>query len=714
MKTLQLKWSDILAKEVPLDPNIIVHGKVEDKVWNEWVDKFSVAKIFSLDLETHGDEEYSALYFRFGLIRLVSVGIKVEGQYYALIYDLGGNLDDIDKKKKEFLQSTFYQVLKERCENLKVPVVGVNLKFDGNFLLYHLGIKILTCRDLMLCSQVIWAGIEVIPGNQSKDRKDRCLLQHTLKAIAERVNILFNTKFEVDKTEQKEDWGWRISNAKYNYSGNDSILPLQLFPYIQELVIKEGLYYSVMAESLVLPAFIEMEVFGFPINVELLETNVAKYRAKLEEYKQVVSASFPDVNWGQVELLKQAFNEKWPELNLQSLDAEALKRVEYPEAKALLRMRTLNVLIQYAEGIKEVAWKNKGEDFYSVRTSYMQMTPGGSGRSSCSGDLSYTDAKGSKKKVSIGTQLQNPAKTPSWFKEEDLPAFRTFFQAPESYFLGIADLSQSHYRICTELSQDPVLLEIYGNDKDAHIIMGNSIAVYDNYEWDYEEAVALYKQKDELVSKYRNFGKISNFSGLNQAGASRLQQSFKKWGVAVSLDQCKLIQKAYKGTYKGLNSYIQSYVRQCNSYDIEFPFFNKYRKPTTGKYGKCITFTNRVVHLRKQEKTFTTKTGKTYTTYEVPYTDSISLIWLCGEADILKFAQGKAEIEFFNNPHWKARFCNNCHDELNWIGLSEYSFEINSAVMNAIHTELKCWIKSIPVDVCFDPNKLTCKNWNEK
>src|SRR4028118_106723 len=342
MKTLQLKWSDILAPEVELNPNIIVEGKVGKEIWDNWVELFSKAKMFSLDLETHGDEEYSALYFRFGLIRLISVGIKVDGDYYALIYDLGGNLDDIDERKKEFLNSRFYQVLKERCENLKVPVIGVNLKFDGNFLLYHLGIKILTCRDLMLCSQVIWAGIEVIPGNQSKDRSDRCLLPHTLKAITERVNILFNTKFEIDKTEQKEDWGWRISNAKYNYSGNDSILPLQLFPYIQKLVIENELLYSISAECLVLPAFIEMEVFGFPIDKELLEENVKKYREKLEEYGKVISASFPNIDWGQVDLLRQAFNEKYPDLKLQSLDKEALKKVNYPEAQALLRMRTLN------------------------------------------------------------------------------------------------------------------------------------------------------------------------------------------------------------------------------------------------------------------------------------------------------------------------------------------------------------------------------------
>jgi len=714
MKTLQLKWSDILAPEVELDPNIIVEGKVGKEIWDNWVEVFSKAKMFSLDLETHGDEEYSALYFRFGLIRLISVGIKVDGSYYALIYDLGGNLDDIDERKEEFLNSRFYQVLKERCENLKVPVIGVNLKFDGNFLLYHLGIKILTCRDLMLCSQVIWAGIEVIPGNQSKDRSDRCLLPHTLKAITERVNILFNTKFEIDKTEQKEDWGWRISNAKYNYSGNDSILPLQLFPYIQKLVIENELLYSVSAECLVLSAFIEMEVFGFPIDKELLEENVKKYREKLEEYGKVISASFPNIDWGQVDLLRQAFNEKYPDLKLKSLDKEALKKVSYPEAQALLRMRTLNVLIQYAEGIKQVAWKNPGEDFYSVRTNYQQMTPSGSGRSSCNGVLSYKDSKGSSKSVGIGVQLQNPANTPSWFKEESLPEFRTFFQAPEGYYLGIADLSQSHYRICTELSQDPTLLEIYGNGKDAHIIMGSSIAIYDGYNWDYEEAVKLHNEKDKLIGKYRKFGKEANFSGLNQAGAKTIQKSFRKNGVEVSEDQCKLIQQAYRKTYSVLYEFIQRYVKECNRYNVEFPFFNKYGKPTIGKYGKCRTFTNRTVHLRKQEKSFTTKTGKTYTTFEVPYTDSISLIWLCGEADILKFAQGKAEIEFFKHPYWKARFCNNCHDELNWIGLSEYSFEINSAVMNAIHTELKFWIKSIPVDVCFDPNKLTCRNWNEK
>lgn len=717
MKTRQLKWSDILTKDVELDKNIIVHGKVEDKVWNEWVDKFSVAKIFSLDLETHGNEEYSALYFRFGLIRLISVAIKVEGQYYALIYDLGGNLDDIDEKKKEFLNSRFYQVLKERCENLKVPVVGVNLKFDGNFLLYHLGIKILTCRDLMLCSQVIWAGIEVISTKEKtdsgssrvKDRKDRCLLGHSLKGITERINILFNTSFTVDKTEQKEDWGWRISNAKYNYSGNDSILPLQLFPYIQQLTIDNDLYYSVMAECLALPAFIEMEVFGFPIDKELLEKNLSIYKAKFDDYNRLLSTTFPGVNWSQTEQLRQAFNAKWQDLKLLSMNDEALKSVQHPEAQALLKMRTLNVLINYMEGINSTAWKNPGENFYSVRTIYNQISASGSGRSSCTGVLSYKSSKGSRKKVDVGTQLQNPAKTPSWFKKENLPDFRVFFAAPEGYFLGIIDLSASHYRICTELSQDPVLLDIYRNDKDAHLIMAHTIVKLNGSKLSFEELQRLYEEKDKQVDEDRKKGKITNYSGLNQAGAFKLQQTFKGWGVNISLEEAKVLKKAYKETYKELDKFIQSYIKESNSYNIEFPFYNLYGQPTTGHYGKCRTFTNRTVHLKKQEKH-----SDWGTKYEIPYTESISLIWLCGEADILKFAQGKAEIEFFLHPEWKARFCNNCHDELNWIGLERYSFEINSAVMNCLHTELRSWIKSIPVDVCFDPNKLTCKNWNEK
>lgn len=718
MKTRQLKWSDILAKDVPLDPNIIVHGRVEDKIWNEWVDKFSLTKIFSLDLETHGNEEYSALYFKFGLIRLISVGIKVDGQYYALIYDLGGNLDDIEEKKKEFFASRFYQVFKERCENLKVPVIGVNLKFDGNFLLYHLGIKILNCRDLMLCSQVIWAGIEVISTKEKtdsgsskvKDRKDRCLLGHSLKGITERINILFNTSFVIDKAEQKEDWGWRISNAKYNYSGNDSILPLQLFPYIQQLVIQNELYYSVMAECLALPAFIEMEVFGFPIDKELLEKNLNIYKAKFDEYNQLISTTFPNVNWSQTEQLRQAFNNKWKDLELLSMNDEALKSVEYPEAQALLKMRTLNVLINYIEGINSTAWKNEGEDFYSVRTIYNQISASGSGRSSCTGVLSYKPSKGSRKKIIIGTQLQNPAKTPSWFKKENLPEFREFFAAPDGYSLGIIDLSASHYRICTELSQDPVLLDIYLNNKDAHLIMAHTIVKLNGNQVPFEEFQRLYKEeKDKQVDSYRKWGKIANYSGLNQAGAFKLQQTFKGWGVDISIEQAKLIKKAYKETYKRLDQFIQNYIKESNKYNIEFPFYNLYGQPTTGHYGKCKTFTNRTVHLKKQEKF-----SDYGTRYEIPYTESISLIWLCGEADIIKFSQGMAVIQFFLHPEWKARFVNNCHDELDWINKSEFSFEANRAVMESVHNEMGTWIKSIPVDTDFDPNKLTCKNWNEK
>jgi len=722
MKIRQLTWRDILEVDVPLAENIIVQHKVSSKEWDKYLDLFEAANIFGLDLETHGDEEYSALYFRFGLVRLISVSIKVGDNYYALIWDLGGNLDDIEKKKNEFLNSRFYKLLKSKCQDVDIPIVGQNLKFDGGFLLYHFDIQLLNCRDLMLCSQVIWAGIEVISTKEKtisgssrvKARSDRCLLGHSLKAITERVNILFSTSFTVDKTEQKEDWGWRISNAKFNYSGNDSILPLQLYPYVQDLIVRENLYYSVMAECLALSAFIQMEVYGFPIDKDLLETNLALYKTKFDEYNNLLITSFPGINWGQTELLRQAFNAKWSELDLQSMNDEALKSVHYPEAEALLRMRTLNVLINYLEGINNTIWKNKEDNFYSVRTIYSQISASGSGRSSCSKSLSFKNSKGSRKSIEIGTQLQNPAKTPDWFKEEGLPDFRAFFAAPEDYFLGIVDLSASHYRICTELSQDPVLLDIYLNNKDAHLIMAHTVVKLDGNDIPFEEFQELYKKEKESksagwVTDTRHKGKITNFSGLNQAGALKLQQTFKGWGVNITLEEAKKLKKAYKETYKRLDQFIQNYIKESNSYNIQFPFYNLYGQPTEGVYGKCKTFTNRTVHLKKQEKI-----SDWGTKYEIPYTESISLIWLCGEADILKFAQGRILIEFYKNPHWKARFCNNCHDELNWIGLRKYSYEINNCVMRILHQELEYWIKSIPVDVDFDPNHLTYTNWNEK
>jgi len=720
MKIKQLTWRDILEVDVPLEDNIIVENKVISEEWDKYLDLFESSTIFGLDLETHGEEEYSALYFRFGLIRLISVSIKVEVrenefEYYALIYDLGGNLDDIEKKREEFLSSRFYKLLKIKCEDIDTPIVGQNLKFDGGFLLYHFNIQLLNCRDLMLCSQVLWAGIEVVSGssNRGKSTEDRCLLGHSLKAITVRINILYNTNFVVDKTEQKEDWGWRITNSKLNYSGNDSILPLQLYPYIQQLVVENELYYSVMAECLALSAFIEMEVYGYPIDTEVLDNNLEIYTNKVTEYYNIIQSTFPNINPTQNKLLQQAFNDKWPELELETLDAEALSQLEHPEAKALLKMRTLNVLIAYMKKVKETAWKNKGENFYSVRTYYSQIAPAGSGRSRCEGHYryKYTNSNGtqSSKKINIGCQLQNPSKTPDWFKDEGLPGFRTFFAVPDKYFLGIVDLSASHYRICTELTKDPVLMEIYGNGKDAHLIMGYAVAQLDGTKLTFEEFKQLHEEGLALIKKYRSWGKVANYSGLNQAGKYRIQQTFKKNGIIITLDQAESIQKAYRATYKVLYQYILNYVKETNSYNIKFPFFNVKGNPTEGVYGKCKTFTNRTVHLKKQEKV-----NNWGVKWEVPYTDSIALIWLCGEADILKFAQGRILIEFYKNPHWKARFCNNCHDELNWIGLRKYSYEINSCVMRILHQELGYWIKSIPVDVDFDPNHLTFTNWNEK
>ena len=689
-------WSDVFrynkdtgyidSKDVQLAKEIyICNTKSQPECWDAICNLFDSCTEFTLDIETYSDKEGGALYFRYGHIRLISVSFYSEGSKYCLIYDT-----DRKQDYKHLKSNYFYSLLKSKCADQQTKVILHNGYFDGSFLLYHLDIKLRNTRDTMLMSQVVWAGV----GTRGKAPG----ISHSLKALSERVGFS-----DVDKTEQKSDWGSILNTRQLNYAAQDTLLLLDVYTRLNKLVYDNVLTTSCLAECLALPVFIEFAVWGFPIDIDKVESSLLEEYPKLAMLRESVSSRFPDININSPDQLKKGIKKQYG-IDLDDTSKKTLLNLGLEGLSTLLDYRSQLKVVRDLEAFKdsEVAWPTIDAPL-AVRGHFRQIGPAAMGRSTCSQDISL----GRKKLYRIGVQLQNVSKG---------SALRSIFAAPEGKALIILDLSQCHSRICAQLSEDDALLKIYNEGEDQHLLMAFTLYELDDkspikglsYD-EFKNAYRIYSSDPKTYKEYafikqlRALGKTGNYSGLNQAGALRIQAALEGAGVQASLEQCKQIQLAWRATYDKLYAFIKDSINKANNQSIRFDFL------PDRVYGSVRGLTNRIFYSEKR-----IKQGDKYGKAQVAYTNTISSQWLTSEADIIKMSMGLILLEFDRKPLWQARFVEFTHDEFGVLLNEEYALEGATLCQDITHKTLKKYIKVIPVDDNFDPSKLICKSWSDK
>jgi DNA polymerase I-like protein with 3'-5' exonuclease and polymerase domains len=689
-------WSDVFrynkdtgyinSKDVQLTKEVhICNTKTKPKDWQPLCDLFSLCTEFTLDIETYSEKEGGALYFRYGHIRLISVSFFSEGNKHCLLYDTGRE-QDYNHLKNDY----FYSILRKKCGDQDTKVILHNGYFDGSFLLFHLDIKLRNVRDTMLMSQVVWAGV----GSRGKAPG----ISHSLKALSERLGL-----GDVDKTEQKSDWGSILDTRQLNYAAQDTLLLLDIYKRLNKLVYDNLLTTSCLAECLALPVFIEFAVWGFPIDINKVESSLLEEYSKLEILRESVSSQFPDININSPDQLKKGIKKHYG-IDLDDTSKKTLLNLNLDSLTILLKYRSQLKVVRDLEAFKdtEVAWPTIDAPL-AVRGHFRQIGPAAMGRSTCSQDISL----GRKKLYRIGVQLQNVSKG---------SALRSVFAAPEGKALIILDLSQCHSRICAQLSKDDALLKIYNEGEDQHLLMAFTLYELDSkapikglsYD-EFKNAYRIYSNDPETHKEYafikqlRALGKTGNYSGLNQAGAIRIQDALEKAGVQASIEQCKQIQLAWRATYARLYNFIKDMVNRANNQTICFDFL------PDRVYGSVRGLTNRIFYSEKR-----VKLNDKYNKAQVAYTNTISSLWLTSEADMIKMSMGLVLQEFDKKPLWQARFVEFTHDEYGVMIDEEYALEGATLCQDITHKILKKYIKVIPVDDNFDPSKLICKSWSEK
>ncbi|MCW6052565.1 DNA polymerase I [Lyngbya sp. CCAP 1446/10] len=245
------------------------------------------------------------------------------------------------------------------------------------------------------------------------------------------------------------------------------------------------------------PILAEMEYCGIRINSEYLQElsqQLEKRLAQLEE--NTYEAAGRKFNLGSPKQLSEILLEKIPDEFQKksrktktgySTDAAVLDKLQgdHPIVDDLLEHRTLSKLKStYVDALPQLVRADTGR----VHTDFNQ-TATGTGRLSSS-----------------NPNLQNiPIRTE--FSRQIRKAF-----LPESGWLMVsADYSQIELRILAHLSQEPVLIEAYQNNRDVHTLTAQ-----------------LLFEKEEVTPDERRFGKTINFGVVYGMGAIKFGRSMGK------------------------------------------------------------------------------------------------------------------------------------------------------------------------------------------
>ncbi|MGB7894372.1 MAG: DNA polymerase I [Microcoleus sp.] len=392
------------------------------------------------------------------------------------------------KTGKNLDKATVLNALRPILESENYPKALQNAKFDRSILRCQ-GIKLAgVVFDTMLASYVL---------NPETSHSLSELSKKYLGIVAKSYNEL------VPKNKTIAD----ISIVKVaDYCGMDVYTTFQLVGKLRAELKEadktsfpgktlEGLLLEV--EQPLEPVLAEMEYCGIRIDSAYLQELSLQLEKSLKEIEEkTYQAAGRKFNLGSPKQISEILLEKIPDEFQKksrktktgySTDAAVLDKLQgdHPIVDDLLEHRTLSKLKStYVDALPQLVRSDTGR----VHTDFNQAATG-------TGRLS-----------SSNPNLQNiPIRTE--FSRQIRKAF-----LPESGWLMVsADYSQIELRILAHLSQEPVLIEAYQNNRDVHTVTAQ-----------------LLFEKEEITPDERRFGKTINFGVVYGMGAIKFGKSMGK------------------------------------------------------------------------------------------------------------------------------------------------------------------------------------------
>jgi DNA polymerase I-like protein with 3'-5' exonuclease and polymerase domains len=749
--TYQTTLFSQLDPDVDLDPNAIL---ISDPRWLECLIELQKAKYIGIDAEFYeaGKGPWGKAkdidYWK-SAIRLIQVGLPSER---VLVFNLGGLLDN----REELLSAhkPALAILKQVVESKTVPKIGMNLSCEYLLLRIHLGMKMRCMRDIMLCSQLLLAGVGSKNGFFGQNgfiKQPR--LKHSMAAIAERLGL------PIDKTQQQSDWAGRITNAQLSYAARDAIIPIMAFQKLGKMIKEDGLLKSATAECSAQPAFCECSYNGLPVDVEQAKVDLSVWEQIRDKFWAPFKELFPGVNPSSpkqvAEVLGAALDiyvcgtcgreydplqqepmgqplSVMPETDTCSCGGtrngftRANKR-DFVNAKgspttaddvlapysnvwyvnALLEGRSTSTCLNWLKTAVEHA-RDEG-DGYRIRTNFKQIAGAeeeagkGMGRSSASRPIN----------------TQNSSNLQPEHERAGAPSVRRSIKPALGRKFIVADLSQAHLRIAAQVSQDPILLRDFNAGHDAHLAMSHRLLEQEGENITFEQVVAEYgnkgSPKQKRIKSIRLGAKTAGYASLNMAGAKTMVKTAATMPTPIEMSEEKAQQllTTWRELYFVLAVFQKQHVKQVNSYSHTFSHLG-----LEGEYGESRGLTGRRLFLIKEYNPPRQWPDGNWSKarWSVKGTDAVSSIWMSTESDIVKYAMGLLVEDFDAHPEWDAKWANMAHDEVDLDCKAEYALEVAKVTQQRFHAAMR-WggIIDIPVDETGAKAELLIKaDWSAK
>lgn len=666
--------------------------------------------------------------------------------------------------------------LKELLEDSSITKLLHNAKFDLGYLKAQFNLDAVNIWDTRLGSQIIYSGLGV---------------RHSLKDTVKReLGIL------VDKEEQRSDWGaLQLTESQVNYALKDVEVLFDLQAAQEKKMEEWGCRSQFEFERSFTPDLVKLNNTGFYLDEVKLKEYIKTFTDLKTKYSDKVSEALapyapdtldkpkenknpstlfddtPYLNQGQklkwmADLLGESALEeqkkeltgssqsavligclkrKYPGIDLrddkgkESLGKDVCLAIidDYPVLKDLVCYKTVDKLLQYANGLKAGQFMVRGE-LRSLGV-FSELASNAVGRMSCS--RFYTKC---------GSNFQNPnkpfANSGSVAQElqrlYDLPDLKELTIAAPGKKLIISDFAAAHARIAADLSLDSFLVQVYENDFDSHSkmvaglteILGIDQMARDlrgrriakglpitkeeykqyNYKGEFEETSAIRSDKahplSELINNIRNkVAKNVFYLGLNIGGVGRLVLLLATAGFEASEEAAKRVLEIYRDTYKGLVEYIDAnfkVLEQAEDQLINDVICKRMDIPRVN----C----HRWVPYKIPPPDDLDKRGNPKRPY-IKINDVVPSNWLIIEGRALKTAKMFLNGRVFPlNPHWEAKIVVTVHDEVLVEVKEEYAYVCAIAVSYAMKVGLQQYldiVEAVPVE---DPAKMIADQWSEK
>jgi Domain of unknown function (DUF3854)/3'-5' exonuclease/DNA polymerase family A len=653
-----------------IDPHVNTYQAILDDIatWTE----------ISLDIETYGNDTKNkeGLHHIKGEIRLIQVS-DGETIYYA---DLAGR--DSNKEAIKYALRDFLNLLNKQISNPVIKIIGQNIHFDLRFLRFKLAFdRARNVVDTMLGAKVFFGDygkLKVLPGGYGLGNLARKFLG-----------------LDVDKSEQKSDWGGTLTQSQIDYAIKDPFVTYHLYKRLLELYDNPAKFgFGKLAQAEIMEAWklendiiscaVELEVNGLPFDKNAAENNLQRCKDIQTEILAKWVDLVPKINYTQTKKLVDHLNTKYS-LDIKSLNKSTLADLSnYHEIKLLGKLRAIKIPIQQLESfIRSAGITGR------VQTKLNTLT--GTGRFSSGNSKTFRDLPNLQ---SISAKI-NPA-----LNEYDIPSVRTCITVTgTSRGFGIIDLAASHGRIAADVADDETAIAGC-NDKtiDNHSKVAVYIAKALGHDVSWEE-IAINK-KIKPYKLYRDAAKNTYYGWLNGAGSSRVQEQIKaNSGQIVAIEACQAAIKGCEVLYPNVVNFRKQLVEELSKKENLLFVDDKYYA-----VNKIKSVNNRITHLVNVDGN----------EVDLPYTQCLAAIWSRTEATALKRALIKIIDLADEKPEWELKAINYVHDEINVEFKLDYAEIVLTTVNNIIGDCFAETLSKVHDGRETDWKKLLVNNWSEK